>query len=157
MQIKNGAELLKPKVAFAQTSVTAGGSGDNTKIIGEKIDRIGYESGLLVINANSTIATTKTLSYAVEIQDSADGTNWNAAVVLQALTVVYTAVGATTNIVTETPLVVGLAKYGRYVRFNVTPDLNASGTDTSTVNGLFVLTDGRVTPEELAFTTIVKD
>lgn len=157
MQIGNKAELLKPKVALAQTSVTAGGSGDNTKITGETIDRLGYQSCLLNIVANSSIANTKTLSYAVEIQDSANDSDWNTAVVLQTATVVYTASGATSNIVTITPLVVGLAGYERYVRFNVTPDLSASGTDTSTVNGIVNLTDGITTPEELTFTGIVVD
>ena len=152
--MRNNANNLKPIPASALTSVTAGGSGDATKVTGTSIERSGFYGGLLNIVANVTIADTKTLAYAVEIQESPDNSTWATAVVLQAETVVFTSDGGDTNTRVNVPLVVDLNSYGKYVRFNITPNLSASGTDTASVTADLIVTDSNESPLGLAFTGI---
>lgn len=154
MQIRNGAELLKAVPAIALTSVTAGGSGDDTKILGEVIDRLGFQSGLLDISFNAKIADTKTLSVEVEITESDDNVTYTTPVVIKAEAIVYTATASVTNKRLELALPVGLAQCKRYIKFNVTPDLSNTATDTLSIVGSFILTDPTVEPLELEFTAI---
>ena len=156
MQVRNGAELLKPLPAIPFTEVTAGGSGDATKITGLAVDRLDYGSGLLVISGNGTIGNTETVSLEVEIQDcDTEGGTYETAVVLEADAVVLTASGALTNKRFEVGIPIGLAQYKQWVKLNVTPNLSASGTDTLELMGSLVVTDGNTIPEELEFEAIV--
>jgi hypothetical protein len=126
--------------------LTAGGSGDAVKVTGNTIDRMpsggtkngdtsvpapGFLSCCLTVAGQATLADTQQLLIAAEIQDSADGTNWNTAVALQASTPVAKSSGGTTEKTWVNKIDVNLKPYARYVRFNVTPDLDASGTDTA--------------------------
>ena len=116
---------------------TAAGTGDNTEVQGASIDRLGYDSAVVVVAYNTSLTADKTLSIAVEIEDSADNSSWDTAVVLQAATVEETGTagtGSNNTGVVEIP--VDLRGYSRYVRFNFTPDLSHSGTDT--VDGICV-------------------
>jgi len=125
----------------APSLITAAGTGDNTKVTGETIDRKGSsgslpDSGVLAIGWQTALTNTKTLSFAVELQESSDGSSWDTAEVVQALTVVKTATSSTTyHGVTE--YTIGLSSRKRYIRFNITPDLNASGTDTAVYAAVF--------------------
>ena len=117
--------------------ITAAGGDDGVKIIGETINRDTFgmpASALLQTACYYNLADTETLSLAVEIQESADGSSWDTAEVLQAATVFVTASGATTAGDVHTTRV-GLTGRKQYVRFNCTPDLSASGTDTAVVTG----------------------
>lgn len=117
----------------------AAGTGDNTAITGATINRLGYDSVQFAIVAKAVLADAKTLSIAASYQESADGSNWDTAVVLQAPTVALTGgTGGSTEI--------GVVKFDlplvtkkQYVRFNFTPDLNATGTDTFQVGAVAVL------------------
>lgn len=119
--------------------VTAAGTGDNTKVTGQTINNInGGQSGLLLIPFVAALTNTKTLSFAIEVQESADGSAWDTAEALQALTVAVTA-DSTTNFHGVQKLEVDLKKRKQYLRFNITPDLNNSGTDTCTWSSVLVV------------------
>lgn len=122
--------------------LVAGGAGDNTKIIGNTINRQTYgmpQSALVVVSAYLNLAENETASYALEFQESANGSSWDTAVAVQAATVVKTATGgAFTDNHVET-YKVNLAGRKQYIRFNLTPDLSASNTDTGTFHYVVLL------------------
>lgn len=121
--------------------LVAAGAGDNTAITGNTINRDTYgmpQSCLLVVSSYMNLADTETLSLAVEIQGSADGSSWDTATAIQTATVVKTASGAYTDGFT-TSYRVYLGNQKQYVRFNCTPNLSASGTDTGVVQGIAIL------------------
>lgn len=133
--------------AVGAGTATAAGTGDATKVTGQSIDVMTYKSGSLFIAGKAALAEDKTLTYAVEYQLSDDNTNWDTAVAIQAATLAAT---GDTGGTTEYPVVkldVDLVAYGkRYVRFNITPDLSASGTDTLTWAAVFVAGGGQNLP-----------
>ena len=119
--------------------VTAAGTGDATKVTGQTINNInGGQSGVLLTSFVAALTDTKSLSFTVEIQESADGSTWDTAEVLQAATVAVLA-DSTTNFHGVQRLEVDLKKRKQYVRFNVTPDLSHSGTDTCTWSSVLVV------------------
>lgn len=116
---------------LASGQATAAGSGDDTKVTGNTIDLSGFRSGTIAIPYSATLQQDETLSMAVEIQESDDGTSWDTAEELQASAVEAT---GDTGGSTETGIVRIADNFEgrkRYVRVNVTPDLSASGTDTA--------------------------
>lgn len=108
--------------------VTAGATEDGVKVTGTAVDRLGYMSIELAIIALAVLADTKSLSFAVELQESADNSSWDTAEVIQASTIAVTSDGGTTESVLEN-FAVNLDGRKRYIRFNITPDLSATGTD----------------------------
>jgi hypothetical protein len=120
----------------APSLVTAAGTGDNTKVTGYTIDRKGTTNGTMAYSCELSIGylaaltNAKTLSFAVEYQESSDNSSWATAVVLQAATVAETA-GSSTNFEGVVNLSLDLSTLKRYVRFNITPDLSHSSTDTA--------------------------
>lgn len=117
----------------------AGATEDNVKVTGLTIDRQGYDSAVLAIAGAAVLAQDKTASFAVEYQDSADGSTWNTAVAMQASTVAATGGtgGSTENFVIELGL--NLRNRQRYVRFNVQMDLSASATDVCSWSAAAIL------------------
>lgn len=132
--------------------LVAAGTGDNTKVTGQTIDRYGasgvqrYNSAVVSMAYHCVLADTKTLSIALEIQESADGSNWDTAEVIYAATVVATAANPALEFTGTKQTGVNLAGRKRYCRFNHTPDLNASGTDTAEVVGTVTLGGGHTLP-----------
>lgn len=128
----------------APVLVTAAGTGDNTKVTGTTIDRKGSTAGtladsaVLAIGYVAALTNTKTLSFAVEYQTSADNSTWDTAVVMQAATVAVTATSST-NFSGVVELSLDCSSLKRYIRFNITPDLSASGTDTATYSAVCIL------------------
>lgn len=114
----------------APSVVTAAGTGDNTKVTGATVNRKGAESCVLAIGWAAALTDEKTLSLAIEIQESDDDSTWDTAVVLQAATVIKTAT-ATTNYSDVYKVKVDLKERKQYVRFNITPDLSNTATDTA--------------------------
>jgi len=111
--------------------LTAGATEDNVEVEGQTINRQGFSSCVVMIPFLATLAQDKTLSFGVKYQDSADGSTWNTAVVMQAATVAATGDTGGSNesgIVTLNLLLDPLAQY---IRFNITPDMSATGTDTA--------------------------
>ena len=143
--ISNIGAFIKPVICGAARGVAAG-TGDNTAVTGATIDRKNYGSCSLVIAARAVLADTKLLKIAAAYQESADGSNWDTAVALQASTTLLTgSTGGTTEL--------GVAKFDvnlmglkRYIRFNYTPDLDASGTDTFETTAVAILGGASVLP-----------
>lgn len=124
--------------------VTAAGGTDNVNTIGNTVNRATYsmpESAVVVLTSYFSLAATETLSFAVAIQESANGTSWDTAVAIQAATVVRTAVGATVTGQTNT-YTLQLAGRQQYFRINVTPNLSAAGVDTCLFTAAAVLFSG---------------
>jgi hypothetical protein len=144
MIVSNVSETTKALTAYKATALTAAGSGDNTEITGNSIDLMGYTSLEIVTHYTTTLTAEKTLSLLTKYETSANGSDWNTAVTLQASTVVRT--GATTAVDGVHALSLVTAGLPRYIRFKVTPDLSHSGTDTATVTGVVVLGGAQVVP-----------
>lgn len=111
--------------------LTAGATEDAVKVTGQSIDRLGFDSVSLATTAKATLAATKTLAFAVEYQTSSDDSTWATAVAMQASTVLLTGGGGGTNEEGCLELNLNMEGLPRYIRFNVTPDLSATGTDTA--------------------------
>lgn len=130
--------------------VTAAATEDNVKVTGATIDR-GVDldqpmSGILCVSGGATLQATETLTMAAEYQESSDGSTWDTAVALYAATTVATGDtgGSQETFSKETAL--KLKPLKRYVRFNVTPNLSASGTDTANWGACFVAAGMRRLP-----------
>lgn len=122
--------------------IVAAGAGDNTAITGNTINRQTYgmpQSCLLAVSYYANIADGETLSLAVEIQESADGTTWDTAEAIQASTAVQSPSGSAFTDGAVKTYKVYLGDRKQYVRFNCTPNFSASGTDTGVVQGVAVL------------------
>lgn len=128
--------------ALNATAATAGGSGDNTAANGAGIDLAGlparFNGAAFAIRANATLAQGKKLTVTAKIQDSANGTTWAD---LVAAATVLTLVGGTGGTTEAGVGVIGgdLRTARRYVRVVVTPDLDATATDTASVDAVCVL------------------
>jgi hypothetical protein len=145
-------ERLNVKPVTTNNDATAASTGDNTKVTGDSIIKSGYDACLLSILGTLTVADTETLSFAVEIQDSADGASWNTATSLKSATVVHTSSGGDTDQSFTVPLEVDVSDYDEYIRFNITPDLSASSTDTVNWGALAILGNGSDLVESHTFT-----
>ena len=130
--------LLTAKIASVFDSATAGGTGDNTAVLGTAIDRLAMAGVALnaeiILAFSAVLAATATLTLkTVKVQDSADGSTW-------ADFATFTDPGVVATGPTGGGTVAGVVKFGvnlgsarRFVRVDYTPDLSASGTDTCQV------------------------
>ncbi len=140
--IRSIGDLIAVRRAAANTSITAGGGGDNTAVTGVIIDRaeLGYpQSCVVAIPFTATLAAAATLSIAYTFQDG-NNSGLSDAATLQSATAAVVATGpAGGGTVTGTHEVnVPLAGAGRYVRVNWTPDLSAANTDTAALSAVMV-------------------
>jgi hypothetical protein len=139
---RDAASLVSAKIASAFAVATAAGSGDNTAATGVTIDRFAAGSiplnGTLVIAWQATLASAQTLTIKnVAIEHSADGSSWSTLKSFTDPGVVAT--GAGTAVKGQVELGVDLSSAKRYIRANHTPDLSASGTDSSVSLAVLVL------------------
>lgn len=142
-QIRNIGALVAVARAAANTSLTAGGSGDNTEVVGVIIDRaaFGYpQSCVVAIPFSATLAAAATLTLLWDVEEG-NASNLSDAEILASQTAQVVATGpAGGGTVTGTFQVdVPLSGAGRYVRLNFTPNLSAANTDTAAVSAVFVL------------------
>lgn len=131
--IRDLGSIVTP-FAAAGGRLVAAGAGDNTKVTGASINRMPagaqeYLSGLLVICGTSTVANAQTLKFAVEEEQSDDGSVWTNTTTIQAATTVVN--GVTTAAAFVFALAINLAGKKAFVRYNPTPDLSAGATDTA--------------------------
>jgi hypothetical protein len=147
-----GRDIISHNVramALNDTSLTAAGTGDNTLATGLAIDQMAYsmpESIMFVVAATAVLAATKTLTVAMKIQDSDDGSTWADLVTANlgqgsnnsAGSFVLTAVGSATYSGIGT-VGVSMEYCRRYVRLAVTPDLNNTATDTARLQAIAVM------------------
>lgn len=123
-------------ITRAPVLIVAAAGLDNLKFLGFAIDRRSADNPGMAMSVAiatqwlATIANTKTLSLAHEIQESADGTNFDTAEVIEALTVKETA-SSSTNFHDVDEHDLDLTGRKRYYRINVTLDLNAGSADVA--------------------------
>ena len=132
----------------APLAIIAAGTGDNTAVTGATINRVDgnslAHSAKVSLIGLAALANTETLSVAIEEQQSADGSSWDTATVVEATTVVATGTGSNENFVREFD--VDLEGKKQYVRYNFTPNLSAGATDTAIVASCVSLGGYDVTP-----------
>ena len=143
--MRNIGAYLKCLVAAAGTALAAG-AGDATKVTGQSIDRRDYGSGVLNIAYTATLAEDKTIAFAAEYQESADGSTWDTAVAMQASTVDATGGSGGSTEVGEVEIDIELENKKRYIRFNITPDLSNTATDVCHWGATCVLGGARERP-----------
>lgn len=118
----------------APSLVTAAGTGDNTKVTGQTIDRLSgtaiCHSCVVATGYLAALQASETLSLAHEYQDSTDNSTWNTAVAIEAATTKATGESGGSNERGVDEHDLALSSLARYFRINVTPNLSASGTDT---------------------------
>lgn len=143
---------VKDVIANAQATaagvavvLTAGATEDGVEVTGETIDRQGFDSMKLVISYLATLADTKSLSFGIKEQESADGSTWDTATVVQASTAAVTSDGGT-NEAGTVEANINLRSKKRYVRYNITPDLSATGTDTAVWTAAAILGGAEALP-----------
>lgn len=113
--------------------ITAGAALDNVKSTGQGINRKNgtalAHSAVVATGWLASLADTKTLSLAHEVQYSSDNSSFDTAVVIEAATVkvTATAAAATYRGVSEHDL--NLMAQKQYLRINTTLDLSAANTD----------------------------
>jgi hypothetical protein len=135
---KNIGAYGKSVVANAQATaagvaivLTAGATEDGVEVQGQSIDCQGELSGKLIISYLATLAEDKTLSFTVKEQQSANNSSWDTATVTQAATVAATGGSGGSNETGTVEFDLNLNAKKQYVRYNITPDLSATGTDTA--------------------------
>lgn len=135
--------VIAPRIASLVTSVTAGGTGDNTAITGTSIDRQAFVApplcASLALLSEAVLAASATMTMKnVKIQDSADNSTWTDYLTFTDPGVVATGPVGGGTVQSATKLGVNLSSARRYIRAVFTPDLSAANTDTAKVLGAFV-------------------
>ena len=145
VDIHNIGSKIRAAIGSAFTSVTAGGAGNGTPVVGATIDRLDPNTGSLAASAqldifwSATLTATKTLSLAgLKVEQSADGTNWAATSYLSFPDpgVVDSGTGSGSGVYSVSA---DLNAAMRYVRFDWTPTLSNTATDTATLLGAAIL------------------
>jgi len=129
----------------ATTSVTAGGSGDNTAINGPWIDRIGFNSCKIFVFGVTSIQAAQALALSAKLQDAVDGSGSGSGDFAAGmpnyspLTAKQVIAGPTAAAKFCVELDFDLSGAKRFFRPVITPDLSAANTDTAGVEILIVL------------------
>lgn len=124
-------------------TLVAGAASDNSEKTGAVVDRRGFNSGSILIPWAATCTDTKKLTVTVKRYQSADNSNWDAAETVKAATDVFTAAAPTLSGTGVIRIDEDWSSVKGYVKYSVTADLDASGTDTATY-GLVVVKGGAV-------------
>lgn len=148
----DAVKLVTTRFGRANTTATAGGSGDNTQSDAAWIDRRGFTSVKVVVTWTATLAQGATLSLAAAFRDATDGSGTSAGAYgpTVASTVVATGPtsGGTVTGTTEYDLDVAAAK--AFVQARITPDLSAANTDTAAYSVTYVLGGAANNPVSLS-------
>lgn len=141
-QFVENVDLCSSEDSDAPAVIVAGAGLDNSKVTGQTIDR---KSGTALAHSLS-IGTSylaglddgETISLAHEIQESANGSDWDSAEVIEALTVEATQSGAgQSRGISEHAI--DLMDRKRFFRINVTLDLSRGATDEATFHSVGTL------------------
>lgn len=145
--VDNIGELLTARFA-AIDSATAAGTGDATEVNGAYIDRQGFSSLKVVIAYTTTLAATKTLSVAANLQDATSNAGAGVADYGDAMASAVVATGPTGGgtVTGVIELDFDVSGADQYVRVQYTPDLSATSTDTATLSAVYVLGGAQVQP-----------
>jgi hypothetical protein len=145
------ASVVAERIASAFTSLTAGGTGDATSVVGLTLDRAALnmpQCGEVAILSESVLGAANTLSItALKIEHSTDGSTWSDYLVFTAPGVVATGPGGGGTVRATTVAGVNLSSAYRYIRVTHTPDLSAANTDTSKTLASIVFAGFAAIPE----------
>jgi hypothetical protein len=138
----NIAAYIKTQHATDNVSATAGGTGDNTLVTGQIIDRslLAYPLSAMIAIAYKAVlaqAATLSLSYSLEHGDQANLSDAAALQSANSAVIETGGAGGSTNRGVFTAAV-DLAGCKRYVRLKFTPDLSAANTDTAEASGQLI-------------------
>lgn len=138
----NGGAFCKAIPLLQNVAVTAGGSGDDTQVSSGWINVAGYGSAKVVIQAKSTIAANKALNMTAGLQDATDSSGDGNAAYGSGVTAKQmdgnTGTPETNNLTTM-ELDYDLAGARGFIEFQMTPDMTATGTDTSNLSAVLLL------------------
>jgi len=136
----------------APSVVTAGAGLDALEVTGQTIDRKASSGTALAHSIDlatawlAALTDTKSLSFTINLQESADDSTWDTAEAVQAVTVEQLAT-ATTNYRGTNRQRIDLMDRKRYIRFNVTPTLSNTATDTASFHTIAHLGGWNQTPQ----------
>lgn len=151
MLINSIAKQIYP-VGIGSSRAVAGGTGDDTAVenaVG--VDTKDYNSALIVVSGSATLASTESLALTVSTTecDTLGGTYTAKETVANDVTLVTSTGDTHTGAVAYA---IDLDDYERFVKVSFTPDLSASGTDTSTLSCTLVLCNKTEQPVTLPTT-----
>ena len=157
---KNIGALIDVKALSSFLAWTAAGASDNVTWTGITIDRQAFANGSMPLSMDASVvwgakisASGSSISLAMQVQDSPDGTNWSD-FATSASTALYTAgtsggaafgtyrmtrsnadnpavtYNPNSGGLTQSPSI-GLSSARRYIRINFVPDMSGAGTDTA--------------------------
>jgi hypothetical protein len=147
--------LIKTVRAFANTSLTAAGGGDNTLITGAILDRLsGVDmplSCVIAVPYTTTLTDAKSLILKTSVVEHGDDSGLSDAATFATLedstgTKLVTSSGGGTYTGTK-EYSLDLTGAKRYIRVKTTPDLDASGTDTAAISGVVIFGPAAQLPE----------
>lgn len=129
--VKDIGDLIQQVSASALATATAGGAGNNTQVTGSSIDRAAYgmpRSAQFAVAYETALTSAKTFGItAAKVEHSADNSAWTTFATLTAPGTLATGAGTVDGIVTFN---VDLNSAYRYIRFDWTPSLSNTATDT---------------------------
>lgn len=142
----NGKDLKGRTISRAAAGgrLVAGGTGDNTEIVGATINLATLAarpaSVVFEVFGRAVLAASATLVITAEIEQSVDGTNWSSTDLVASATVLTLTGGGGGS--TE----LGVGRIGadliqdgvNYIRIKMTPNLSAANTDTAEVSAVAV-------------------
>lgn len=138
MNKKNIGAYINPKYC-GSVAFVAGTTGDNTKVTGEIVDRLGYQSCSVNIAYIADLASSETLKCSLEVQESATGTQFGTATPLFTAVTIATGDAGGSEESGVYSYDIDLSGYQRYLKFNFTPNLSEADTATATVSTTAVL------------------
>ncbi len=135
---KDVKSVLHSVFALQSTSVTAGGTGDNTEVNGVAIDLAQIpgspNSVVFELPIRAVLGAANTGKVTANLQDSANGSDWtDITTPAEILSLTGQSGGSTETGVAR--LGFDLTKARRYIRIQATPDLSAANTDTAVLGG----------------------
>lgn len=144
----NGGAFCKAIPLLQAVALTAGGSGNNTEVNSGWINVEGYLSAKLVIQAESNIAANKALQMSANLEDATDSSGDGAADFGGSVTTKQMdgGTGSESNSLSVLEMDFDLAGARGFVRAQITPNLTATGTDTSSVSATLLLFGGGEDP-----------
>lgn len=127
--------FLTPRGASGD-NFTSGAGHDNVAVTFPSCDRLDYESATVLIAGIVNVSATFFLKDTIQLQDSADNSNWNTAVTLKAAA---NLVAGAFNGGFQDRFDLNLAQYNRYVRLVLTLQLTKGSIDTVAYGACFIL------------------
>lgn len=137
---QDGGAFISTEYCSAKSIIAGETATDNVAITGVEIDRTGYDWAKFVVAWTTTVAENKSLKIAAGYQESdTTTTGYETEVALQATTIVKTGGTGGGTYTGTTEFDIPLTNKKQFMKFNFTPDLTATSTDTAHLAGVVLL------------------